>query len=638
MKDLAGAHKAYEYDISKIRNFCIIAHIDHGKSTLADRLIEYTCTVAQRDMKSQLLDSMVRTSERVHEAEASSARKHASGSLRIDRGTTGEVLARGPRFLVSFAQSFPRRLLVFAASRATAPPQDLERERGITIKLNAARMEYLADDGEVYLLNLIDTPGHVDFQYEVRLGVGAEGQHNSGSAGGLSRAPLLLACEPPGRLSLGMLRPGFVHCCAAAGGGCPQVSRSLAACEGALLVVDASQGIEAQTLANCYLAVDADLAIIPVLNKIDLPAADPDRVSEEIEASIGLDCTDAVHCSAKAGIGACVRSPLRARASHPLRSAAPCPTLPALRREGIREVLEAVVRTVPPPATRPGGEKAPLRALIYDSLYESYRGVIVSFRVVDGCVRKGDKILFMNSKAQYEVAEVGVMLPEQRKAEVLRPGEVGYLCAAIKSVQDARVGDTVTVARSLGARTAEEALPGYAQAVPTVYCGLFPVDADQYELLRESLGRLSLNDAALQFEPESSSAMGFGFRCGFLGLLHMEIVQERLEREYALDLIVTAPSVVYEHEGSNGETTLVDNPAKMPEPEGKNSEVRKGGQPTTASRQAFGDLARSLLPRLPPALLPGARAVRADGNLLPHGVHGIGDGARPAAPRGVRRN
>ena len=424
----------WKYDVSKIRNFCIIAHIDHGKSTLADRLIEYTGTVAQRDMQSQLLDTM-----------------------------------------------------------------DIERERGITIKLNAARMEYLAEDGEHYLLNLIDTPGHVDFSYEV--------------------------------------------------------SRSLAACEGALLVVDASQGIEAQTLANCYMAVDQNLEIIPVLNKIDLPAADPERVGTEVENTIGIDCTDAIRASAKSGIG-------------------------------ISDILEAIVRNVPPPTANSlmlgkganselevyedGNPKYPLRALIYDSLYESYRGVITYFRVMDGTVGKGDRIKFMNSKKEYEVTECGYMLPAQKQTERLRPGEVGYICASIKSTKDARVGDTVTQARE----PAESPLPGYANAIPMVYCGLFPVDADQYELLRDSLGKLSLNDAALQYEPEVSTAMGFGFRCGFLGLLHMEIIQERLEREYDLDLIVTAPSVVYEFEDVQGDITIVDNPAKMPDP-AKKKEIRE---------------------------------------------------------------
>ena len=424
----------WKYDVSKIRNFCIIAHIDHGKSTLADRLIEYTGTVAQRDMQSQLLDTM-----------------------------------------------------------------DIERERGITIKLNAARMEYLAEDGEHYLLNLIDTPGHVDFSYEV--------------------------------------------------------SRSLAACEGALLVVDASQGIEAQTLANCYMAVDQNLEIIPVLNKIDLPAADPERVGTEVENTIGIDCTDAIRASAKSGIG-------------------------------ISDILEAIVRNVPPPTANSlmlgkganselevyedGNPKYPLRALIYDSLYESYRGVITYFRVMDGTVGKGDRIKFMNSKKEYEVTECGYMLPAQKQTERLRPGEVGYICASIKSTKDARVGDTVTQARE----PAESPLPGYANAIPMVYCGLFPVDADQYELLRDSLGKLSLNDTALQYEPEVSTAMGFGFRCGFLGLLHMEIIQERLEREYDLDLIVTAPSVVYEFEDVQGDITIVDNPAKMPDP-AKKKEIRE---------------------------------------------------------------
>lgn len=317
-----------------------------------------------------------------------------------------------------------------------------------------------------------------------------------------------------------------------------EVSRSLAACEGALLVVDASQGIEAQTLANCYMAVENDLEIIPVLNKIDLPAADPDRVGDEIENSIGIDCTEAIHASAKAGLG-------------------------------IKDILEAIVARVPPPTVPEEGE-GKLQALIYDSMYESYRGVIAYFRVVNGAVKKGDKIQFMNSKMAYDVTEVGVMLPAQKQVTELRPGEVGYLCASIKSVQDARVGDTITQARD----PAGTPLPGYATAVPTVFCGLFPVDADQYELLRDSLGKISLNDAALKYEPETSSAMGFGFRCGFLGLLHMEILQERLEREYDLDLIVTAPSVVYEFETTNDEVIIVDNPSKMPDPATK-KEIRE---------------------------------------------------------------
>eukprot|EP00611_Tribonema_gayanum_P014998 TRINITY_DN2659_c1_g1_i1.p1 TRINITY_DN2659_c1_g1~~TRINITY_DN2659_c1_g1_i1.p1 ORF type:complete len:704 (-),score=246.06 TRINITY_DN2659_c1_g1_i1:10-1857(-) len=397
-------------DVSNIRNFCIIAHIDHGKSTLADRLLEFTQTVSKRDMKAQLLDSM-----------------------------------------------------------------DLERERGITIKLNAARIMYTADDGETYQLNLIDTPGHVDFSYEV--------------------------------------------------------SRSLAACEGALLVVDASQGVEAQTLANCYLALENNLEIIPVLNKIDLPAADPERIAEEVEATIGLDCTEPLLCSAKAGIG-------------------------------IKEILERVVKQVPPPPAPTGG---PLRALIYDSFYDEYKGVVVYFRVMDGAVKKGDKVQFMASGAQHEVIEVGVRTP----AEVVLPdglsaGEVGYLVAGIKDVLDARVGDTITNAR-LPEGVQVKPLPGYAEANPMVFCGLYPVDASDYESLRDALGKLKLNDAALAYEPETSSAMGFGFRCGFLGLLHMDVVQERLEREYNLDLIVTAPSVVYKAVTTKGAEITVDSPVKLPD-------------------------------------------------------------------------
>eukprot|EP00526_Cylindrotheca_closterium_P005397 CAMPEP_0113604976 /NCGR_PEP_ID=MMETSP0017_2-20120614/2078_1 /TAXON_ID=2856 /ORGANISM="Cylindrotheca closterium" /LENGTH=612 /DNA_ID=CAMNT_0000513429 /DNA_START=152 /DNA_END=1990 /DNA_ORIENTATION=- /assembly_acc=CAM_ASM_000147 len=403
-----------EYNCERIRNFSIIAHIDHGKSTLADRLLESTQTVATRDMSEQLLDNM-----------------------------------------------------------------DIERERGITIKLQAARVLYKSKtDGEIYTLNLIDTPGHVDFTYEV--------------------------------------------------------SRSLAACEGALLVVDASQGIEAQTLANVYLALENDLEIIPVLNKIDLPAADPDRVAEEIEDTIGLDCTDIVKASAKSGIG-------------------------------IEDILESIVQKVPPPVAN---VEKDFRALIFDSYYDAYRGVIVFFRVVDGQVKKGDKLRFMASAAEHEVTEVGVMTPNQVPVDILRAGEVGYICGSIKDVLDARVGDTMVLAKQFKeARAAEkpmEALPGYADSVPMVYCGLFPVDADDYESLRDSLGKLRLNDAALSFEPETSGAMGFGFRCGFLGLLHMEIVNERLSREYDLDLIMTAPSVVYKI-NHNGVTKAIDAPSKMPD-------------------------------------------------------------------------
>ncbi|WP_417040714.1 translation elongation factor 4 [Cylindrospermopsis raciborskii] len=391
----------------RIRNFCIIAHIDHGKSTLADRLLQSTGTVEDRQMKEQFLDNM-----------------------------------------------------------------DLERERGITIKLQAARMNYTAKDGQRYVLNLIDTPGHVDFSYEV--------------------------------------------------------SRSLAACEGALLVVDASQGVEAQTLANVYLALEHDLEIIPVLNKIDLPGAEPDRVIGEIEEIIGLDCSGAILASAKEGIG-------------------------------IPEILEAIVERVPPAADTVSQR---LRALIFDSYYDSYRGVIVYFRVMDGTVKKGDRIYLMASDKEYEIDELGVLCPNQTQVEELHAGEVGYLAAAIKAVADARVGDTITLAKA----KASEALPGYTEANPMVFCGMFPIDADQFEDLREALEKLRLNDAALQYEPETSSAMGFGFRCGFLGLLHMEIVQERLEREYNLDLIITAPSVVYKVITIKGEELYIDNPSHLPAP------------------------------------------------------------------------
>ncbi|MFN9695512.1 MAG: translation elongation factor 4 [Synechococcaceae cyanobacterium] len=397
---------------TRIRNFCIIAHIDHGKSTLADRLLQETGTVSARDMQEQFLDNM-----------------------------------------------------------------ELERERGITIKLQAARMEYRAQDGQLYVLNLIDTPGHVDFSYEV--------------------------------------------------------SRSLQACEGALLVVDASQGVEAQTLANVYLALENDLEIIPVLNKIDLPGADPQRISAEIESIIGLDTSQAIACSAKTGLG-------------------------------VPEILQAVVDRVPAP---PDLVSAPLRALIFDSYYDPYRGVIVYFRVVSGTISRRDKVLLMASGKTYELDEVGVMAPDQREVESLHAGEVGYLAASIKAVADARVGDTITLASN----PASEPLPGYTEAKPMVFCGLFPTDADQYPDLREALDKLSLSDAALQYEPETSSAMGFGFRCGFLGLLHMEIVQERLEREYDLDLIVTAPSVIYKVNLLDGSVQMVDNPAVLPDPQKRES-------------------------------------------------------------------
>jgi GTP-binding protein LepA len=394
--------------VNRIRNFSIIAHIDHGKSTLADRLLQDTGTVNAREMKDQFLDNM-----------------------------------------------------------------DLERERGITIKLQAARMNYTAQDGQQYVLNLIDTPGHVDFSYEV--------------------------------------------------------SRSLAACEGALLVVDASQGVEAQTLANVYLAIEHDLTIIPVLNKIDLPGAEPERVRAEIEEVIGLDCSGAILASAKEGIG-------------------------------VPQILEEIVNLVPPPADT---VDEPLRALIFDSYYDAYRGVIVYFRVMDGIVKKGDRVRLMASGKEYVIDELGVLAPTQIEVESLHAGEVGYFAAAIKAVADARVGDTITQAL----KPAQAALPGYIEAKPMVFCGMFPTDADQFPDLREALEKLKLNDAALNYEPETSSAMGFGFRCGFLGLLHMEIVQERLEREYNLDLIITAPSVVYRVTTIKGEELFVDNPSKLPDPQ-----------------------------------------------------------------------
>lgn len=391
----------------KIRNFSIIAHIDHGKSTLADRILEKTNTVSSREMQDQLLDSM-----------------------------------------------------------------DLERERGITIKLNAIELNYTAKDGETYTFHLIDTPGHVDFTYEV--------------------------------------------------------SRSLAACEGAVLVVDAAQGIEAQTLANVYLALDNDLEILPVINKIDLPAADPERVRTEIEDVIGIDASEAVLASAKAGIG-------------------------------IEDILEQVVEYVPAPS---GDIEAPLKALIFDSIYDSYRGVVLNIRVIDGVVRPGDKIQMMSNGKTFDVTEVGVFSPKPIARDYLMVGDVGFITASIKTVQDTRVGDTVTLADN----PAAEALPGYRKMNPMVYCGLYPIDTSRYNDLREALEKLQLNDAALQFEPETSQALGFGFRCGFLGLLHMDVVQERLEREFNLELITTAPSVIYHVNKTDGTTVVVDNPAEFPEP------------------------------------------------------------------------
>lgn len=392
----------------KIRNFCIIAHIDHGKSTLADRLLEMTGAVEKREMQSQLLDNM-----------------------------------------------------------------DIERERGITIKLQTVRINYKAKNGEEYVLNLIDTPGHVDFSYEV--------------------------------------------------------SRSLAACEGALLVVDAAQGIEAQTLANVYLALEHDLEIIPVINKIDLPSAQPDVVKEEIEAIIGLDASDAILCSAKTG-------------------------------EGIEEILEAIVDRIPAPE---GDANKPLQALIFDSFYDSYRGAIAYIRVVEGTLRDNMTIHMMHNDRSFEVTELGVHTPKEKKVKTLSAGEVGYVAASMKQVSDTRVGDTITDA----ANPAEEALPGYKRAVPMVFCGLYPVDNEQYPDLKDSLAKLSLNDASLEFEPETSQALGFGFRCGFLGMLHMEIIQERLEREYNLTLITTAPSVIYHVYQTNGTMVEVDNPSQLPAPQ-----------------------------------------------------------------------
>lgn len=390
----------------KIRNFSIIAHIDHGKSTLADRILEYTGALSNREMQQQVLDSM-----------------------------------------------------------------DLERERGITIKLQAVRLTYRADDGEDYFLNLIDTPGHVDFTYEV--------------------------------------------------------SRSLAACEGALLVVDAAQGIEAQTLANVYLALDNDLEILPVINKIDLPSADPERVKQEVEDVIGLDASEAVLASAKAGIG-------------------------------IKEILEQVVQKVPAPT---GDPDEPLKALIFDSHYDPYKGVIVYVRVVNGKIKSGSKIKMMATNKDFEVIEVGAFMPRMTIVDELNVGDVGFIVAGIKHVGDTRVGDTITDMKT----PTTEPLPGYRKINPMVFCGLYPIETSDYNDLREALEKLQLNDASLSFEPETSSALGFGFRCGFLGLLHMDVIQERIEREFNIPLITTAPSVIYHVTLTNGETISIDNPSNYPE-------------------------------------------------------------------------
>ena len=391
----------------KIRNFSIIAHIDHGKSTLADRILEQTETVSKREMQAQLLDSM-----------------------------------------------------------------DLERERGITIKLNAIELNYKAKDGETYIFHLIDTPGHVDFTYEV--------------------------------------------------------SRSLAACEGAILVVDAAQGIEAQTLANVYLALDNDLEILPVINKIDLPAADTEMVRQEIEDVIGLDASEAILASAKAGIG-------------------------------IEEILEQIVEKVPAPQ---GEVDAPLKALIFDSVYDAYRGVILQIRVIDGSLKVGDRIQLMSNGKEFDVTEVGIFTPKAVSRDFLMAGDVGYVAASIKTVADTRVGDTVTLASN----PATEALKGYKEMNPMVFAGIYPIESNKFNDLREALEKLQLNDASLRFEPETSQALGFGFRCGFLGLLHMDVIQERLEREFGIDLIMTAPSVVYHINTTDGETLEVANPSEFPDP------------------------------------------------------------------------
>ncbi len=404
-------------DKSKIRNFSIIAHIDHGKSTLADRLLEQTSSVAARDMENQILDNM-----------------------------------------------------------------ELERERGITIKARAVKLNYTADDGEEYIFNLIDTPGHVDFNYEV--------------------------------------------------------SRSLAACEGAILVVDAAQGIEAQTLANTYLAIDNDLEIVPVINKIDLPSADPERVKNEIEEIIGIPADSAPLVSAKTGLN-------------------------------IHDVLEAVVRDIPAPE---GDDSKPLRALIFDSYYDSYKGVIVYFRVMDGVIRKGDRIKMMATKAEFDIVELGNMRATSLEPlNELRAGDVGYFTASIKNVKDTTVGDTVTLAET----PAAEPLKGYREALPMVFCGIYPLDGARYGDLRDALEKLKLNDASLTFEPENSTALGFGFRCGFLGLLHMEIISERLEREFNLDLIMTVPSVIYKLHMTDGSVLSIDNPTFYPSP----SEIEYAEEP-----------------------------------------------------------
>ncbi len=412
LASLCNAEPHIQDTMKNIRNFSIIAHIDHGKSTLADRILEITGLVSDRQRREQYLDRM-----------------------------------------------------------------DLERERGITIKAQSVRIPYKAKDGQEYILNLIDTPGHVDFSYEV--------------------------------------------------------SRSLSACEGALLVVDATQGVEAQTLANVYLALDHDLEIIPVLNKIDLPSAHPDEVAHEIEEAIGLDCTDYLAVSAKSG-------------------------------QNVDKVLERIVRDLPPPI---GDANAPLKALIFDSWYDTYQGVVVLFRIIDGSIKPGQKIMMYSTKAEFDVTDLGVFSPDALKVKELGPGEVGFLTASIKELSQAKVGDTITVP----GKSAQTPCPGFQEVKPMVFCGLYPVEPAEYELLKGALEKLQLNDAAFSYEPETSQALGFGFRCGFLGLLHMEIIQERLEREFQAKLIATAPSVIYKVETTAGVTELIDNPSKLPDPQYINS-------------------------------------------------------------------
>jgi len=428
-----------------IRNFSIIAHIDHGKSTLADRLIEFTGGLSHREMKEQVLDQM---------------------DIERERGITGKSTLADR--LIEFTGGLSHREM----KEQVLDQMDIERERGITIKAQTARLKYKASDGSEYILNLIDTPGHVDFSYEV--------------------------------------------------------SRSLAACEGVLLVIDASQGIEAQTLANVHLALEHNLEIIPVINKIDLPSASPEMVKKQIEDIIGIDSSEAILASAKAGIG-------------------------------IKDILEAIIKRIPSPK---GTKDMSLRALVLDSWYDSYQGVVMLIRVFEGGIKNGMKMMFMANGKIYEVSRLGVFTPKDLKVNELSAGEVGYVTGSIKTIQDAKVGDTITDSE----RPAEKPLSGYKDIKPMVFSGIYPVDGAQYESLRDALEKLQLNDSSLKFEPETSLALGFGFRCGFLGLLHMDIVKERLEREFDLSLITTAPTVVYKVINTKGEIIHVDNPSKLPPP------------------------------------------------------------------------